>query len=243
MMSDTPVGWTPSARRASALYDEKYADQYRTHDDALPASRPSQELAAWLHGICARFDAPIDVLDLGCGTGRYFWALTGVRRLVGVDASAAMLARARDPYRAPAIGAETVSLIEGDLLTQMFPPSSFHLVYSVGVLAEHAPLTRETLHRVHGWLHPGGRFAFTAVHPESPSIPQTLKRRLASLAAPVAPGAVGRTLRTRLLSHGMYADEAFIRRAAESLFHVETMDRFTSEAHLHVRTVLSKPAA
>jgi SAM-dependent methyltransferase len=243
MMGETPIDWTPSARRASALYNEKYADQYRAHDDALPSSQPSQELAAWLRDICEKFSAPIDVLDLGCGTGRYFWALTGVRRLVGVDASAAMLVRAQAPYRAPAIGAETVTLIQGDLLTQTFPPSSFHLVYSVGVLAEHAPLTRETFERVHGWLHSGGRFAFTAVHPESPSIPQTLKRRLASLAAPVAPGAVGRTLRSRLLSHGMYADEAFIRHAAESLFHVEASDRFTSEAHLHVRTVLRKPAA
>ena len=41
--------------------------------------------------------APIDALDLGCGTGRYFCALRGVRTLVGLDASAAMLERARHP--------------------------------------------------------------------------------------------------------------------------------------------------
>jgi SAM-dependent methyltransferase len=243
MTNEAHAGWTPSARRASTLYDEKYADQYRAHDDALPSSQPSQELAAWLHGICLQFTDRIDVLDLGCGTGRYFWSLTRVRRLVGVDASAAMLARARHPYQATSIAAESVTLIEGDLMTQTFPSASFDLVYSIGVLAEHAPLTREILQSVHAWLRPGGRFALTAVHPESPSIPQTLKRRLASLAAPVVRGAAGRTLRTRLLSHGMYADESFILQAAESLFDVEKMDRFTSEAHLHVRAVLRKSAA
>jgi SAM-dependent methyltransferase len=227
-----------SARRASTLYDRAYAERYRAHDDALPSSVPSQELAAWLREICARFDQPIDALDLGCGTGRYFWALSGVRSLVGVDASPAMLAQARHPYRAGEITVPTITLTEGDLLTQDFPTASFDLVYSVGVLAEHAPLTPELVSRVGGWLRPSGRFAFTTVHPESPSIPKTLRRRLATLTAPIAPGAAGRALRSRLLSHGMYADEAFIRELAAGRFAVEHMERFTSEAHLHVRAVL-----
>jgi SAM-dependent methyltransferase len=234
---------TPWAEKASALYDEAYARRYRAHDEQLPASVPSQELAAWLREVCRRFEPPIDVLDLGCGTGRYFWAARGVRSLIGVDASPAMLAEARQPYRPEQITAESITLVQGDLLTHDFPPASFDLVYSIGVLAEHAPLTRALASKVHTWLRPGGRFAFTAVHPDSPSIPLTLKRRLASLAVPIAPGPVGRALRLRLLAGGLYADEAFIRSVVEPAFAIETMERFTSEAHLHVRVVVRKVTA
>jgi SAM-dependent methyltransferase len=228
---------TPWAARASARYDTTYARRYRAHDDLLPDSEPSQALAAWLSDVCDRFVPPIDVLDLGCGTGRYFWAVRGARRLVGVDASAAMLAEAGHPYRAADISA-VITLMEGDLLTADFPHASFDLVYSIGVLAEHAPLTRALVTKVHSWLRPGGRFAFTTVHPASPSIPRTLKRRIATAAARLAPGTAGRMLETRLLSGGMYADQRFIGSVARPDFVIETMDTFTSEAHLHVRTVL-----
>lgn len=228
------------AEKAAARYDAPYARRYRQHDDALPSSRPSQELASWLTEVCRRFTPPIDALDLGCGTGRYFWALEGVRSLVGVDASAAMLAEAGRPYRADAITVSDVTLREGDLLTQEFPAASFDLVYSIGVLAEHAPLTGDLVRRVHGWLRPGGRFAFTTVHPSSPSIPKTVKRRLASSAASVAPGPIRRVLRARLLTGGMYADEARVQELAAPAFSIERMDRFTSEAHVHVRAVLAR---
>jgi SAM-dependent methyltransferase len=228
-----------SAEKAAALYDQAYAKRYRAHDESLPSSVPSQELAAWLQGICGQFARPIDVLDLGCGTGRYFWALTGARQIVGVDASPAMLAEALHPYREADITAR-VTLIEGDLLKLDFAAASFDLVYSVGVLAEHAPLTSRLVELIHDWLVPDGRFAFTAVHPESPSVPATLKRRLAKMAAPIAPGSARRALRERLRSHGMYADESFVREIAEPYFVVERMDRFASEAHDHVRAVLRK---
>ena len=59
---------------------------------------------------------PFDALDLGCGTGRYFCALHGVRTLVGLDASAAMLAQARHPLHEDRIAAGGVTLVQGDLL-------------------------------------------------------------------------------------------------------------------------------
>lgn len=234
---------TPWGSRAASLYDAQYARRYRAHDDTLPDSAPSVALAAWIGDVCRRFATPIDVLDLGCGTGRYFWALAGVRRLTGVDASAAMLREARHPYRADDVKVEALALVEGDVLTQEFAPDSFDLVYSIGVLAEHAPLTPDLVRRVGEWLRPGGRFAFTTVHPASPSVPRTWGRRMAGAAAPLLPGALGRALTTRLLSRGMYADEAYVRALAGARFDVETMDRFTSEAHLHVRAVLRKGVA
>jgi SAM-dependent methyltransferase len=227
----------------SAIYDGAYARKYRQHDDEFASSVPSQQLASWVREVTRRFQGPIDVLDLGCGTGRYFWALERVRSLTGVDGSEAMLAEAQRPYRAGEIAAETVTLLHGDVLTRSFPANSFDLVYSIGVLAEHAPLTRGLMTRVHGWLRTGGRFAFTTVHPESPSIPLTAKRRLARAAEPLLPLAAGRALHQRLLSGGMYADEGSLRDLATDLFAVESLDRFTSEAHLHVRAVLRKADA
>jgi SAM-dependent methyltransferase len=229
------------AARASALYDEGYARRYRAHDEQLPASPPSQELARWLRDVCQRFAGPIDALDLGCGTGRYFWALTGVQSLEGVDASAAMLAQAERPYRQSEITVPKITLREGDLLSLALPAASFDLVYSIGVLAEHTPLTASLVARVRQWLRPGGRFAFTTVHPESPSIPLTFKRKAARHVAGFVPALIGNAVRTRLLAGGMYADEAFIYRLAEPAFTVESLDRFTSEAHLHMRAVLRKP--
>jgi SAM-dependent methyltransferase len=227
----------------NAVYDEAYARRYRAHDDELEASAPSQDLASWIRGVTQRFAGPIDVLDLGCGTGRYFWALANVNQLAGVDASEAMLAEAKRPYRAGEIGARAIALQRGDLHTLSYPARSFDLVYSIGVLAEHAPLTRRLMARVQSWLRPGGRFAFTTVHPESPSVPLTIKRRLARLTAPLLPGWARRTVHRRLLSGGMYADEAAIRELASGLFDIESMELFTSEAHLHVRAVLRRATA
>jgi SAM-dependent methyltransferase len=227
----------------SAIYDEGYARKYRAHDDEFESSAPSQQLAMWVRGVTERFDGTIDVLDLGCGTGRYFWALTQVNALTGLDASEAMIAEAMHPYRAHEITAQRITLLRGDLLAQTFPPRSFDLVYSIGVLAEHAPLTRGVMLNVHSWLRDDGRFAFTTVHPESPSVPRTTRRRLAKAAGPLLPAVAARAVHQRLLSGGMYADEAAVRELASELFVIESMDRFTSEAHLHVRAVLRKEAA
>ena len=161
--------------RAAALYTDAYAERYRAHDEALDGGQAIARLGEWLHGVCGRFNGPIDALDLGCGTGRYFHALDGVRRLVGIDASSAMLERARQPAGALRMVPGWLTLIEGDFLHQDFEPRQFDLVYSIGVLAEHSPFDESVAARVNGWLKPGGRFAFTTVHPMSFSVPRTFK--------------------------------------------------------------------
>jgi SAM-dependent methyltransferase len=224
---------SPSAERAASLYDRASATRYRAHDDEFETSAACRDLVDWLSGVCAMFTPPIDVLDLGCGTGRYFWAVRGASSLLGLDASPAMLEEARQPYRADRIGASSVSLMQGDLLTHWFEAARFDLVYSIGVLAEHVPLTGALVARVAGWLKPGGRFAFTTVHPASPSIPRTLGRRIGMWIEPVTFGPARRRLRNRLLNDGLYADELRLRDLLDSRFAIESMDRFVSEAHLH----------
>ena len=214
------------------IYDQAYAEKYRAHDDTLSDSAPYLGFVAWLQKVCDRFTPPIDVLELGCGTGRYFRALRGVNTLTGIDASAAMLELARTPYRAEEVTAKHIALVKGDLLTHDFAPASFDLVYAIGVLAEHVPIESTLVARVQRWLKPNGRFAFSTVHPDSTSIPQTLQRRIGRVLVAM-PGPLRSYLRRRLLAGGMYADEMFIHELLDGRFVIESMERFISEAHLH----------
>ncbi len=227
-------------RRAADLYDTSYAKRYRACDDDLIDRGATLALAEWVREVCGRFDHAIDVLDLGCGTGRYFWALRGVRHLVGLDASEAMLAEARRPPHAERISSASVTLVHGDFLTYEFRPAQFDLVYSIGVLAEHTPLTRAVVDRVQGWLRPGGRFAFTTVHPLSASVPRTAGRRLGHRLLPLLPGKLGDGLHTRLMAGGLYADERWVVRQLTPEFEIETLEEFRSEVHLHTRCVALK---
>jgi SAM-dependent methyltransferase len=233
----------PWARKAEALYTDAYARKYRDRDEQLLQERTYQELIGWLQGVCDRFNQPIDVLDLGCGTGRYFWGVNNASTLVGLDASAAMLAEARHPIHADRVAAKNITLVRGDLSTHVFPDQSFDLVYSIGVLAEHVPLDASLVQRVWTWLKPGGRFAFTTVDPQSPDVPRTLPRAIAALAMPLAPGGLGRALHRRLMSGGMYGDERWIRDVLDGDFVIESLDQFRSDVHLHGRCIAVKQAS
>ena len=231
---------TSWADRAAALYDDQYAKRYRRRDDELEALSSNRDLLSWLGGICDRFPGPIDVLDLGCGTGRYFWGLRRVASIVGLDASAAMLDEARQPIHGDRLTAVPVILVKGDLVTHPFPPASFDLVYSIGVLAEHVPLDRVLVDRVRGWLRPGGRFAFTTVHPDSPSVPRTWPRRLAATALTALPPVLTTALHRRFVAGGLYGDERWIAAILDAGFTIESLERFQSDVHLHARCVARK---
>jgi SAM-dependent methyltransferase len=230
--------------RAAELYTDAYAERYRAHDEAPPAGGAAPRLGAWLRAVCGRFPGSIDALDLGCGTGRYFHALTNVRRLVGIDASRPMLDRARRPVGDVAMAPGWLTLIEGDLLRHEFAVGEFDLVYSIGVLAEHAPFDETIAARVTRWLKPGGRFAFTTVHPLSFSVPRTPGRRAGEWLLRVAPGtpaALRRAVRARLMSDGLYADEERVRHVLAAVdLAVESIEPFESDVHLHMLTVAQK---
>lgn len=229
--------------KAEALYNDAYARKYRDRDETLQQEATYQDFIAWLQQVCGRFTDPIDVLDLGCGTGRYFWGVSQARSLVGLDASPAMLVEARHPIRADRISVSNITLVQGDVAAHSFPDQSFDLVYSIGVLAEHVALDASLVARVWRWLKPGGRFAFTTVHPQSPDVPQTLQRRLAGLALPLTPGGIGRALHRRLMSGGMYGDERWISELLSGRFAIESLEQFRSDVHLHGRCIARKVPA
>lgn len=236
----SPGRW---AERAASLYDEHYARRYRDRDDQLQQVSSNQQLIDWLGQTCDRFAQPVDVLDLGCGTGRYFWGLRRVHSLVGIDASAPMLAEARHPIHGERLSATPITLVQGDVTSHPFQPGSFDLVYSIGVLAEHVPLDAALVEHVRTWLRPGGRFAFTTVHPESPSVPRTAARRLAALAVATLPSALTTSLHARLVGGGLYADERWVRHLLGPGFVIESLTRFQSDVHLHGLCVARKAGA
>jgi len=210
MPTDAANGDRRWADRAASLYDESYARRYRARDNELESTRSNQELIGWLGGVCDRFDHPIDVLDLGCGTGRYFWGLRRLKSLTGLDASDAMIAQAREPIHGERLSAVPLTLVAGDVVNHSFPAGSFDLVYSIGVLAEHVPLTQATIDRVSAWLRPGGRFAFTTIHPKSPSVSLSLTRRLAATATAILLPTLMSAQDGRLFVAAMYAYESCI---------------------------------
>lgn len=98
----------------------------------------------------------MQVLDAGCGTGEALaWLAQGVGasgRVVGADLSLAHVAAAR--RQAP----PQVELLAGDLMTLEMPAASFDAIWSSNTINHFAdPLA--AVHRLAGWLRPGGRFA------------------------------------------------------------------------------------
>jgi SAM-dependent methyltransferase len=234
---------TEWGRRAAALYQPDYAARYRQADEDIRDGELVQTFGGWLRRLTESFRREISVLDLGCGTGRYFWALRNVRELVGVDVSAPMLERARTPVNEAAVTAARITLVQGDFLTQVFDAGRFDLIYSIGVLAEHSPLDDRIVARVAHWLAPGGMFAFTAVHPRSFSVPHTWKRRLGERLLPLSAGRWRAALRSRLLSGGLYADEDHLRELLPRHgLAIESIEPHHSDIHLHLMCVARKAA-
>ena len=102
----------------------------------------------------------LDVVDLGCGTGRWLEILKTRRphRLVGVDCSPEMLAIAREKTDGAA------EYLEGDCNQLVYPPASADLILCNFLLSyiEDMP---SFLGRIHRMLRPGGSVFLTDLHP------------------------------------------------------------------------------
>jgi len=240
----TSLPSTEWGRRAADLYSADYVRRYRAADDDIANGALIARFGGWLTAMCESFGREIAILDLGCGTGRYFHALRHVRELVGIDISAAMIAEARQRVAGGEISTTNVTLVEEDFLVHSFERGRFDLVYSIGVLGEHSPIDRRLAARVHDWLAPGGRFAFTAVHWQSFSVPRTFERRAGEWLLPLTAGPLRTRLRERLLAGGLYGDEPYLRDVLQATgFDIESIERHASHVHVHLMCVARRATA
>jgi SAM-dependent methyltransferase len=188
--------------KIAADYD-RAAQQYRHDDEIEVRSENHQRLGGNLRRICRSFSHPIRVLELGCGTGRYFHWLENVELLVGTDLSAEMLKLAEEPVHRELVTAGEIRLLQANLYEVSFPPGSFDFIYSLGVFGYGAALTGELCMRIAGWLAPGGRLYFDAIEKRElgrghelkksvktavvPFLPDTMKQKLAAREAAAVP--------------------------------------------------------
>ena len=143
-------------------YDEQAA-KYRRDDEIEITSAHHRRLAARLSAISASFGRPISVLDAGCGTGRFFYALRNVTKLVAMDISPQMLLAARQPVNSADVTVRDIELIQGNIFFASFAPHSFDLIYSFGMFGHGCPITKEVCAKFHSWLVPGGQIYFDTV--------------------------------------------------------------------------------
>lgn len=137
--------------------DERGADHWVVHRDRYDGMyEPFQRALLSAAGI-RRGE---DVLDVGCGYGTTTLAAEALARpgtVTGIDVSPTMLALARTS----AAGTSTVSFVEDDAQTHVFPASSFDVVLSrLGLMFFADPVAAfTTLRRA---TRPGGRLAFVS---------------------------------------------------------------------------------
>ncbi len=103
----------------------------------------------------------LNVLDLGCGTGRHSQKLQAFgAKVTAVDFSKKMLAQARNKP-----DADGIQYVEHDLCNPLpFEKEMFDLVVS-GLVLEHLPAIGPLFAEAHRVLKPRGRAVFTAMHP------------------------------------------------------------------------------
>lgn len=165
---------TLEAGRHYDLDAEGYA---QVDEDPAIANSP---IAAQLRGLC-RLRPLENVAELGVGTGRYLPQVSGRGTFYGIDISAEMLKVAAGRQAVLGQGGfRGVELRQGDLMDfGRLTDLSFDLVYAIGVLGYHLPLTGAVLKVIGERLRPGGHFFVTTVQQGAGLAVKQALRRLA----------------------------------------------------------------
>ena len=125
------------------------------------------------------------VLDLGCGTGRYFHCFTESATIVGVDICRPMLERARQPVG----GARAhLALVESTLHDVAFQPASFDAILCMGVFGNNCPFDPFIAATLARWLIPTGVLHCDIVERHIGPASATWRSRLALWVAPYLHG-------------------------------------------------------
>lgn len=134
---------------------EQWAEEYDDADPTTLLDEPFLLSKLNLFNGC-------QVLDIGCGTGRYLRlaAQPGVR-VIGVDVSRAMLARTRRGITSHSL----ISLVQASVTNLPFSPETFDRVIS-GLVLDHVDGLHGFFLQVATVLRPGGYFIMSSVHPD-----------------------------------------------------------------------------
>ncbi|MDA3648471.1 methyltransferase domain-containing protein [Saccharopolyspora indica] len=157
------------------------AEAWNGWEGQLWASRPER-----YDGMLDDFNAPLfaaagigadhRVLDVGCGPGSTTRLAAGrAKSAVGVDISAAMVARAR----ADAADLDNIEFVQADAQVHPFPEAGFDVVISRGGVMFFADLVA-AFANIRRALRPGGRLAF--ISPTAPDPAGNYARATSALA-------------------------------------------------------------
>jgi SAM-dependent methyltransferase len=180
------------------VHDQSSSAKYRESDELEIAGESHKRICNILAAISRSFGYRISVLDLGCGTGRYFHCLQHVDRLIGIDIALNMLKYAHNPVRSDKVSINHIDLICADIFDIPVKCDLFDFIYSVGVLGEISPFDLYICNKLFSLLKPGGKFFFTVVDVYSKLERMSLKRRIAERVCPLLPSMWKGKLRERL---------------------------------------------
>lgn len=163
------------------------AAKYRRDDEIEITTEHHRHLKETLVAITASFNRPISVLDVGCGTGRYFYCLKNVDQLIGIDLCDEMLKIAENPVRRQEITVEGIELRCENAHLVSFSPKSFDFIYSLGMFGNGCPVTVDICNKFHEWLTPGGKVLFDAVDLATLPPLKRMRRRIRKQIYPFLP--------------------------------------------------------
>jgi SAM-dependent methyltransferase len=200
------------------------AKQYRGDDEIEVTTPHHRHVTAILSRLSASFNRPISVLDVGCGTGRYFYCLENVDTLVGLDITPEMLSAARNPIYADRVSARETRLIRGNAFFAEFPRRSFDLIYSLGMFGHGCPVTVEVCNKFYEWLAPGGQLFFDVVDLGGLPWNVRFKKRIRRAIYPFLPRGLQQRIRARQNGTPFLALTA---RELETILRASRFSRFT----------------
>jgi len=145
------------------LYNEQHSKEYRNSDESAIQYGSRKHYCNVLRKISISFDHRISVLDVGCGTGRYFHCIKNVKQLVGVDISPHMLKKANNPVKKEEIAIANIELLCGDIFDINISKQHFDFIYSIGVLGEYSPFNLYICNKLFDHLKPKGTLLVTIV--------------------------------------------------------------------------------
>ncbi len=151
----------PSATKVRTLYESRFVDRYDVGANVWERFACEPALAAFDRCLRSLPNRPLDVLDLGCGTGRNLRRLAtagiDVSTYTAVDSSVRMLERARrnHPY-------SRARFVHGDATEEARVASGADLVLLTWVLS-HQPDPARLLAAARRALSPEGRLLVLAL--------------------------------------------------------------------------------